>query len=63
MTAERWRRILRMLKETFSDYETGLVALRKRVVDDMRRKLKDGADPDHARRGARARSAPATKRR
>ena len=42
MTAERWQRILRMLKEAFSDYETGLVSLRKRVVGDVKRKLRDG---------------------
>ena len=57
MTGADWQRILRLMDEAFGDYESALVALRKRVVDDMRRKLNDGGGSDHARRGARSRLA------
>ena len=40
-TDKRWRQVLRMVNEVFGDYETGLVALRKRVVVDLKRKLSD----------------------
>ena len=40
VTDESWQRIIRLMDETFADYVTGLVALRKRVVDDMRRKTR-----------------------
>ena len=63
MTGADWQRILRIMDEVYADYLSGMVALRKRVVDDMRRKLKDGVGSDHARRGARSRSSPPTKRR
>ena len=42
MTAERWQRILRIMDTAFADYLSGMVALRKRVVDDVKRKLTDG---------------------
>ena len=63
MTGADWQRILRIMDEVYADYLSGMVALRKRVVDDMRRKLNDGAGPDHPRRGAKSRPAPTTKRR
>ena len=44
------------MDEAFESYLTGLVALRKRVVDDMRRKLNDGTVLDDPRQGARSRS-------
>lgn len=39
MTPEGSQRIMRVMDEAFDDYLTGLVALRKRVVADLRRKL------------------------
>ena len=42
MTGADWQRILRIMDEVYADYLSGMVALRKRVVDDMRRKLSDG---------------------
>lgn len=63
MTGADWQRILRIIDKVYADYLSGMAALRKRVVDDMRRKLNDGAVPDHSRRGTRSRSARATKRR
>jgi len=42
MTDERWRQILRVMEEAYADYLTGMAALRKRVVDDVRDKLRDG---------------------
>jgi len=39
---ERWRRILRIMDEAYADYLTGMTALRKRVVVDLKRKLSDG---------------------
>lgn len=62
MTGADWQRILRIMDEVYADYLNGMVALRKRVVDDLRRKLHDGAGPDHPRRGARSRPALARKR-
>ncbi len=41
-TAERWQRILRIMDTAFADYLTGMAALRKRVVGDVKRKLSDG---------------------
>ena len=63
MTGADWQRILRIMDEVYADYLSGMVALRKRVVGDVRRKLNDGAGPDHARRGAGSRSAPTRRRR
>ena len=42
MTVDRWQRIAQIVDEAYKDYENGLVVLRKRVVGDMRRKLKEG---------------------
>ena len=63
MTAERWQRILRVMDEAFADYLTGMASLRKRVVGDVKRKLGDGEVFDHARQGAKSRSAPPRRRR
>ena len=63
MTDERWRRIIRLMDEAFGDYLTGLVALRKRVVVDLKRKLSDGKVLDRPRLGAKSKSARASKRR
>ena len=38
---ERWQQILRIMDEAFGDYLTELVALRKRIVVDLKRKLSD----------------------
>ena len=62
-TAERWQQILRVMDEAFADYLTGMTALRKRVVGDVKRKLSDGEVPDHPHRRGRARAARARKRR
>ena len=62
MTIERWQRFLRLMDEAFTSYEEGLVALRKRVVNNMRRKVKDAGVLDHPREGSTPRSAPAKKR-
>ena len=39
---ERWQRILRLMDEAYTDYLTGMAALRGRVVADLKRKLSDG---------------------
>ena len=39
-TAERWRQILEIVDAAYADYLTGMAALRKRVVGDVKRKLK-----------------------
>ena len=39
MTTEGYQRIMRLMDEAFDDYVTGLVALRERVVADLKRKL------------------------
>lgn len=39
MTREGWQRIMRVMDGAFDDYVTGLVALRKRVVADLKHKL------------------------
>ena len=62
MTGADWQRILRVMDEVYAGYVSGMVALRKRVVDDMRRTLNDGGGPDHARRGAKSKTAPVRKR-
>lgn len=61
MATERWRRILRLLDEAYEDYVNGMVALRERVIDDMRRKVKESSTLDRPRGGSRA--APPSKRR
>ena len=63
MTTERWQRFLRLMDEAFTSYEEGLVALRKRVVEDMRRKLNEGSVLDHPRESTTPRSAPVRRRR
>ncbi len=62
-STERYQRIAQIMDEAFNDYERGLVALRKRVVEDMRRKVKEGGVLDHPREGSTPRSAPARRRR
>ena len=42
MTDAGWQRILRIMDEAFADYLTGMAALRKRVVGDVKLKLSDG---------------------
>ena len=56
MTNEGWRRVIRIMGEAFDAYERGLVALRKRVVNDVRRKLSDrtGLDPRDLRGKSRS---------
>jgi hypothetical protein len=39
VTPDGYQRITRFMNEAFDDYVTGLVALRKRVVADLKRKL------------------------
>jgi len=51
------------MDEAFADYLTGMASLRKRVVGDVKRKLGDGEVLDHARQGAKSRSAPPRRRR
>ena len=56
MTDERWQRIIRLMDEAFTDYLTGMAALRKRVVGDAKRKLTDSEVLDglHLERSAPA---------
>ena len=42
VTPERWQRMLRIMDTAFADYLSGMAALRKRVVGDVKRKLSDG---------------------
>jgi len=49
MPAERWQQVLRIMDEAFADYLTGMAALRKRVVGDVKRKLNDGEGLDRSR--------------
>ena len=49
VTPERWQRILRVMDEAFADYLTGMSTLRKRVVGDVKRKLRDNEVLDRAR--------------
>jgi len=41
MTGADWQRMLRIVDEVYADYLSGMAAPRKRVVDDMWRKLTD----------------------
>ncbi len=59
---ERYQRIAQIMDDVYRSYVEGLVALRKRVVDDMKRKLKEGGVLDPPRAGSTPRSAPARKR-
>ncbi len=45
VTGADWQRILRIMDEVYADYLSGMVALRKRVVDDVKRKVSDGEVP------------------
>ena len=60
---ERWQRIIALMDEAYRDYEDGLVALGKQVVNDMRRKVKDAGVLDYPREGSAPRSSPPRKRR
>jgi len=62
MTDERWRQILRIMDEAFEDYLSGMAALGKRVVDDVKRKVTERTVPDHQHRRGRSRPARASKR-
>ena len=42
MTGADWQRLLRIIDKVYADYLSGMVALRKRVVGDVKRKLSDG---------------------
>ena len=46
---ERWQRIFHVMDEAFADYLTGMAALRKRVVGDVKRKLSNGEVLDRPR--------------
>ena len=46
---ERWQRILRIMDDAYAGYLTGMTALRKRVVGDVKRKLSDGEVLDRPR--------------
>ena len=61
VATERWRGIIRLMDEAYEDYVNGMVVLRKRVVDDVRRKVKNRSALDRPRAGSR--SVPASKRR
>ena len=63
MTTDRWQRVIGLLDEAYRDYEDGLVALRRQVVDNMRRKVKEAGVLDHPREGSTPRSSPPRKRR
>jgi hypothetical protein len=60
---ERYQRITQIMDEAYRSYEDELVALRKRVVEDMKRKVKESGVLDHPREGSAPRSSPSTKRR
>ena len=60
---ERWQRILHVMDEAFADYLTGMAALRKRVVGDVKRKVQEDSVLDHPREPSTPKSAPARKRR
>ena len=62
MIDEGWRRIVRIMGEAFDAYEKGLVALRKRVVDDVRRKLSDRTHVDPHDQREKSRSGRSGKR-
>ncbi len=50
MTGADWQRILRIMDEVYADYLSGMTALRKRVVTDLKRKLSDSKVLDHPHR-------------
>jgi len=45
MTDERWHHIMRLVNEAFENSETRTVALRKRIVAGVKRKLHGPDDP------------------
>jgi hypothetical protein len=62
---ERYQRIAQIMDEAYRSYEDGLIALRRRVVDDMKRKLNEGGVLDRSQVGAslpRERPGPAVRR-
>jgi len=63
MTGADWQRILRIMDEAYQQHLTGMVALRERVVADLRRKLSDSKSLHHPRERSTPRSSPPTKRR
>jgi hypothetical protein len=60
---EGYQRIVKIMDEAYTAYEEGLAALRKRVVEDMQRKLREGGVLDHRPEGSTPRSAPTRRRR
>ena len=60
---ERWQRIIALMDEAYKDYEDGLVALRKQVVNNMQRRVKESGVLDHPQERSTPRPPPATKRR
>ena len=60
---ERYRRIAEIMDEAYRDYEGALVALRRRVGEDLRRKLAEAGVLDQPREGSTPRSARARRRR
>ncbi len=60
---ERYQRVAKIMDEAYREYEDGVVALRRRVVDGMRRKLRELGVLDQARGGSTPRSAPRSKKR
>ena len=47
MTDKEWRETLRIVGETFAEYLSGMAALRRRLVGDLKRKLSDSKVLDH----------------
>jgi hypothetical protein len=63
---QRYRRIAQIMDEAYREYENGLVALRKRVVADMKRRLSEAGvldRPDLEQSLPRERPGPALRRR
>ena len=60
---ERYERIAQIMAEAHRSYEDGLVALRKRVVDEMKRKVSEAGVLDQPLDGSTPRSAPPRRRR
>ena len=63
MNATERYRIAEIMSEAYRDYENGLVALRKRVVADMKRKLSEAGVLSPLAGRPTPRSAPARRRR
>lgn len=45
VSSGHWQRILRVVTETFAEYETGITALRQRVLIDLKCKLSESGVP------------------